>query len=256
MTLTNNVFTTHSPLDNMRFVSLFGNLYAGAGCTGSAGPQDIVLTCDPVTNTVTIPAADCNLCQTCQPKPNSFSGGVESNAFFFAEQFVDLSGACINIAEDITITADARSPIPPYLVLTPPAGPPFQSLYAVNIEKAEIRNDFQKPGYIAILAQPPLQQNGKPLWWDNVHFFPGDNPSPFDIGFGVIWYDNAVLVDDGANGGGIDPQAVSFMNGYRASQPGNCGPVTLNCIQRAIPPRGWIASPRGPLVQGIARCDS
>ena len=256
MTLADSVFATHSPLDNMRFVSIFGNLFAGeSGCDPNQPLQ--------CPNPFTIADA-CNLCQLCHPTHNSFSGGVESNAFFFAEQDVDLSGACVNIAENITITADGRSPVSPYNVLAPTQGP--GAAFYINLQDAQIRDDFGKTGNIAILALPPLKGNpGHPLQWDEVIFNPGNNPVPYAIGTGPIWYQDAILIDDGENGGGTDPAAVSFMNGYRDIIEGACSQWPT-CINRAIPVRTDNAHPGGiiadPLkrvqhfVSGTPKCDS
>ena len=245
MTLINNVFTTIGPRDQQTFVSYHGSLKAGEGCDVQA-----LLPCpDPFTQ-----AALCQLCQECHGH-NSFSGGVESNFFAFAEEFLDLSGACINIAENITITADARDDAGNTIV--PPAGPPFLG-FVINIADAEIRDDFGKTGFMSFLAHPPLK-NGLPLKPDDVPFNPG-NPPQYP-GDGSIWYDNAVLVDDGKNGGGVDPQAVAFMNGYRDFIAGDCSvPVgNLNCSSRPIPARGSVADPAQRInhnVSGIPRCDS
>lgn len=241
MTLFNDTFQTIGPRDQQTFISYFGNLFAGGGCSGTQQlpPGTCVATAEDA----------CSLCQLCHGK-NSFSGGVESNFFAFAEQFVDFSGVCINIAENITITADGRSPVAPYAVLPePPTG-------AINLTSAEIRDDFGKTGYISITATPPLR-NGLPWAPDDVPSNPGNAP---DItGTGTILYDLAILVDDGKNGGGTDPQAVAFMNGFRAFQAGDCVGVTPTCTTRAIPARGFVADPVGRVntnVQGIPKCDS
>ncbi len=245
MTLLNSVFSTIGPRDQQTFVSYHGSLYAGEGCD-----PDALLPCpDPFT-----PAALCALCQGCHGH-NAFSGGIESNAFFFAEQFMDLSGACVNIAENITITADARDSAGGNVA--PPAGPPFLG-FDINLQDAEIRDDFGKTGFLSVLAHPPLK-GGLPLKPDDVPFNPGFPPQyPGD---GPIWYQNTVLVDDGANGGGVDPQAVAFMNGYRDFAAGNCSVLVqdLKCSTRAIPARGFVADPTARInrnVSGVPRCDS
>ncbi len=242
MTLGNSVFQTIGPFDQHTYISYHGNLFAGEDCTGT-----LPLACPPGG----ISASDaCNFCQECHGR-NSFSGGVESQFFAFAEQFVDLSGACITIAEHITITADGRDSVPPYASLPePPRG-------AINLTGAELRDDFGKTGYISVTAHPALMKNGTPLSPDAVPFLP---PSGF-TGDGTINIDNAIVVDDGAIGGGPDPKAVAFMNGFRDAVAGNCPDVTPTCTVRAIPARGWIADTvsRGShhvVNAALARCDS
>ena len=242
MHLSGSTFQTIGPFDQHTYVSYHGNLFAGEDCA-----NQLPLVCPPGGIT---PAQACDLCQECHGH-NTFFGGVESQFFAFAEKFVDLSGACITIAEHITITSDGRDANPPYTTLIEPAGG------AINLKDAELRDDFGKTGYISITAHPALMKNGKPLDPDNVPFLP---PAGF-TGDGTINIDNAILIDDGASGGGPDPKAVSFLNGFRDAVAGDCAGVTTTCNPRASPNRGWIADKVQRALHHViglltVRCDS
>jgi hypothetical protein len=235
MTLVNNVFLTIGPYDQHTYVSYHGNLFAGEGCVQPAQPICLETVADA-----------CDLCQECHGH-NSFSGGNESQFFAFAEKFIDLSGACVTIAETITITADGRDSVPPYANLPePPLG-------AINLIDSEMRNDFGKTGHISITAHPALMKNGKPLDPDSVPLLP---PAGF-TGDGSINVLNAIFIDNGALEG---PSNVSFMNGFRDSIPGNCN-ATPTCQQKAIPLLGFVADPNARASHNVlnaflVRCDS
>ncbi len=255
LTLTSDAVTTIGPRDQQTFVSYFASVLAGTNCPTDGNGDG--LTCPP--GTIPIELA-CLFCQECN-NHNSFFGGIESNFFAFGEQEVDFDNACISIAENITITAVGRLPVSPFTLTGGGVGP--GGAYYIDLQDAEIRDDFGKTGYISITAVPPLKKS-KPVQTGDVPNFPGGYPcSSTWSGTGAIWYDNAVLVDDGANGGGVDPQAVAFMNGCRKADPSvlGCGVVTHNpgCNPAPVPNRGFVADPPDRLlhnIQGTARCDS
>ncbi len=255
MTLTNDTVTTQSPRDRQSFISDFGSLLAGSNCPQELPPG----TCIPIDQA-------CLFCQECH-NHNGFFGGKESRLFAFGEQEVDFGQACIEISEDITITADGRLPVSPYALTGGGVGP--GGIYYINLENAEIRDDIfngstsdGKTGVINITAIPPLTKSGTPVLPGDVPLVPpgaGHGCSPSWFGTGSIWYDLAVLIDNGKAGGGTDTQAVSFMNGCRTAIAGNCGLVVLHCDPTPIPSFGFIADPVGrasTFVFGVARCDS
>ena len=162
ISLVNSNFATVSPLDLHEYVSRTGSVLAGG-----TGPG-------------------------CR---NTFSGGIESNFTMTAAVIVDLSNACVRIAENIRITAGGT-------------GKNCLTDTIVNLESSEIRNDFGKPGHITVLACG---------------------------GTGRVNIDDALLVDTGARGGGPDPDTVSSINGGTATQNVSCaGSVTPNCPGGAI----------------------
>jgi hypothetical protein len=162
ISLVNSNFATVSPLDLHEYVSRTGSVLAGG-----TGPG-------------------------CR---NTFSGGIESNFTMTAARIVDLSNACIRIAENIRITAGG-------------AGQNCLTDTIVDLQSSEIRNDFGKPGHITVLACG---------------------------GTGRVNIDDALLVDTGARGGGPDPDTVSSINGGTATQNVSCaGSVTPNCSGGAI----------------------
>ncbi len=223
LTLKDSVFATIGPRDQQTFVSLLGSVLAGAVCTNDE-------------------------CHPCEPActRNSFSGGIESNFFSFAMKYMDFSGDCIDIAENITMAALETNPagICNNKLPEPPVG--------VNVSGAEIRDDFGKTGFIAITAHPAWKSNcSRPLKYDEIGFngLAGD---------GTVSIDNAILVDDGAQGGGVDPTQVANINGAQDIVAGNCA-VTPTCNKRPIPARGSVADQASRAVHhatGVPRCDS
>ena len=109
--------------------------------------------------------------------PNRFQGGVDSNLIVTANGIADLTGACVQVGEDITVTASG-------------AGYACGSDVIVNLTGSELRNDFGKTGFITASACANL---------------------------GRIDITDAVLVDAGARGGGVDPNAVANLNGGKVT---------------------------------------
>ncbi len=243
LTMVNSTFTTIGPRDQQSYVSFYGSVLAGQGCD-----QTAPLACG------TTLAQACQLCQECHGK-NRFSGGHESNFLAFGLAFVDLDGACIDIAENITIVADETdSNGAANNKLADPVGG------GVNVSATEARNDFAKTGKIMVSSHPnwtgpgtlhPRRPGSGGLNGSEIGFssLPGD---------GVINIDNAIIVDDGANGGGPDPTKVANMNGGQDFLAGNCA-VVPTCNNRPIPLRGFVAdsiSRTAHNVLGLPRCDS
>jgi hypothetical protein len=139
-----------------------------------------------------------------------------------AAGIVDLSNACIRIAENIRITAAGT-------------GKNCLTDTIVNLQSSEIRNDFGKPGHITVLACG---------------------------GTGRVNIDDALLVDTGARGGGPDPDTVSSINGGTATQNVSCaGSVTPNCTGGSIDPdiNPVSADPADRVLRnvvGTPRCDT
>lgn len=254
ITLKCSTFETIGPRDLQKFVSEHGSVLAG-GTSGVCNPADVAFICPSAGFELTF-ADVCLLCQ-CKPCKNKFTGGNESNMFVFGEEFVDLSNACITIAESITITADCSPTISGGVITGfapfPFTGPGGPNTVALNLAGTEIRDDFGKTGFISIAACPGLI-NGH-------EYGPGDVPTKGLVGTGTINIDNAIVVDDGANGGGIDPQAVAYMNGDATSQACTtcCDGVVPDCGTGPIPNRGFDADPAARSlhhVVGTPRCDS
>ena len=127
--------------------------------------------------------------------PNRFSGGIESNFIATAAGRIVLQGACIDIAENITITASGT-------------GFSCSADTIVDLSSSEIRNDFGKTGVITVTACG---------------------------GSGLIDIGNALLVDNGKSGGGQDRNRVSSLNGGTATVNVNCAASTTpTCSTRAI----------------------
>ena len=132
------------------------------------------------------------------------------------------SYACIDIAEDITITARGEDLA-------------CGTTTIVNLANAEIRNDFGKTGVITVTACG---------------------------GSGRIDINNALLVDEGKKGGGPDPNRVSSLNGGTATTNVNCAATTVpTCNARPLNPANNPVSAdqmdRGAHhVIGVPRCDT
>ena len=127
--------------------------------------------------------------------PNRFTGGNDSNMTVTASGIVDLSYACVEIAQSITVTAGGTG----FVCATDAI---------INVGNAEIRNDFGKTGVITMTACG---------------------------GAGRIEIGNAILVDSGKSGGGDDPDKVSNLNGSLATQPVNCASSTSpTCTARPL----------------------
>jgi len=154
--------------------------------------------------------------------PNRFQGGNDSYLTVAAEGIVDLSGDCVEIAEDIDITANG-------------AGFDCLNSTIINLRDAEIRNDFGRPGSITATAC---------------------------AGVGRIDISNAILVDNGRSGGGSDPNKVANLNGSMLTQNLNCAAnTTPTCTARPIDAQRnpVSADPADRIlhnVAGIPRCDS
>ena len=115
---------------------------------------------------------------------------------------------------------------------------PVRSLHPDRRRRRSRRPRLHQPGetrrsgttsarraYISITALPPLKNGSDPVAPDKVPSLPAQRRlscSATWSGNGDIWYPNAILVDDGENGGGVDPKAVSYMNGCRMPTPGDC----------------------------------
>jgi hypothetical protein len=158
--------TSDSPLDYIRIISDNGSVFAGGSPT-------------------TPPCL-----------PNTFRGGPESNLTVTAKGIIDLANACVDIAENITITA---------------AGFGFDCANEtiVNLTGAELRNDFSKPGSITVSAC--------------------SNAGKIDI-------TDAILVDTGASGGGVNKNAVASLNAGKKTTT-TCPAISPNppgCISRLI----------------------
>lgn len=136
--------------------------------------------------------------QSCATRSTA-SGGPESNLTVTAKGIIDLSNACVDIAENITFTASG-------------AGFDCANDTIVNLTGAEVRNDFAKPGSIVASACA--------------------NAGKIDI-------TDAVLVDTGTNGGGVNKNAVASLNGGKKFTAVGCPAIALNppnpsCITRPI----------------------
>jgi hypothetical protein len=153
LTVHGSTITTASPSDTIKLVSNNGSVLAG----GAPCP------------------------------PNKFLGGVDSNMTVTAKALVDLTNACVQIGENITITASGT-------------GFTCGSDVIINLANSEIRNDFGRTGVIKASA---CSNSGK-----------------IDI-------TDAVLVDTGAKGGGVDPNAVASLNGGKVTTT-ICGAISPN----------------------------
>ncbi len=154
--------------------------------------------------------------------PNRFSGGNDSNMSVTAKGVIDLSSACVEIAQDITMTASGTG-----FVCGTDA--------IINLNSAEVRNDFGQKGTITATACG---------------------------GVGRIEIGNAILVDNGKSGGGNDPNKVSNLNGSLATQPVNCAATTVpTCTTRPLdaannPVSANPADRAAHNVTGVPRCDT
>lgn len=154
--------------------------------------------------------------------PNRFQGGNDSSLTVTAEQLVDLANACLEIAQDITITASGT-------------GFDCANVVIINLSGAEIRNDFGNRGSITATACG---------------------------GTGRIDIDNALLVDNGSKGGGSDPNKVSTLNDGALTQNVNCAATTTPaCTTRPIdtadnPVSADPADRALHNVVGVPRCDT
>ncbi len=134
----------------------------------------------------------------------------------------DMQNACIDFAESIDITGD---------------GTGFNCGVdtIVNLRDSEVRNDFGKTGFITITGCG---------------------------GTGIIDISNALIVDEGKNGGGPDPNRVANMNGGTAT-------VNVNCAAASVPTCNTrpVSATRNPVsadpagrashaVVGVPRCDT
>jgi hypothetical protein len=128
--------------------------------------------------------------------PNTFRGGPESNLTVTAKGIVDLSNVCADLAENITISATG-------------SGFDCAGDTIVDLTGAELRNDFSKPGSITVTACANA---------------------------GKIEITDAILVDTGANGGGVNKNAVASLNGGKKTTA-SCPAIPVNppgCIDRVI----------------------
>lgn len=249
MTIKNSSFEFTGGRPHINLTSLHGSVLAGPGCD-SGGPG---FTCEAAGQVLTQEF----LCSQCGCfGRNKFRGTIESNMRVFAEKNVDLSNSCIYIAENIWIMADGRNPDGTDAPLLPGG-------WVINLGDAELRDDFGKTGTIKIYAHTNL--TGSPL-----RPLRDDEFDKVTSADGTINIDNGVFVDDGANGGGPDPQRVSDMNLGTNNQAGNCGDANsppgsgiatcpLPFGGNDIPQRGFIADPGQRLLHnalGAPRCDS
>lgn len=251
MTIHNSNFEFTGGRPKIELFALHGNIFAGPGCDEE---NAVGFTCEQAGQQLTREFL-CSQCGGCFGR-NKFRGTIESNFRAFAEKDIDLSNSCIYIAENIWIMADGRNPDGSDAPLLPGG-------WVINLGDAELRDDFGKTGTIKIYAH--TNQIGSPL--KNL------GPDDFDkvtSADGAINIDNGVFIDDGANGGGPDPQRVSDMNLGTNNQVGNCGEANVppgsgiaTCPLpfggNDIPQRGWIADPverSNHNALGVPRCDS
>ncbi len=156
------------------------------------------------------------------PCANRFNGGIESNFTATAALRISLAYTCIDIAENITITARGEDLA-------------CGTTTIVSLANAEIRNDFGKTGVITVTACD---------------------------GSGRIDINHALLVDEGKKGGGPDPNRVSSLNGGTATTNVNCAATTVpTCNARPLNPANNPVSAdqtdRGAHhVIGVPRCDT
>ncbi len=154
--------------------------------------------------------------------PNRLQGGIDSNLTVTAKGVVDLSNACVEIAQNITITASGN-------------GFACATDVIINLQSSEIRNDFGKGGVITATGCG---------------------------GTGKINIGNAILLDDGSSGGGPDPNKVSKLNGSLATQPVNTAATTApTCTVRPLdaahnPVSAKPSDRAAHNVVGTPRCDS
>jgi hypothetical protein len=179
----------------------------------TVGPRDLI---QLVSNAGSIIAGGPTVCG-----PNRFSGQVESNFIATAAGKIVLQGACLDIAENITIKA---------------SGTGFSCAVdtIVDLSNSEIRNDFGKTGFISVTACG---------------------------GSGLIDIGNALLVDEGKNGGGVDPNRVSSLNGGTATINVSCAATAPTCNSRPIsaadnPVKADPADRALHHVIGVPRCDT
>jgi hypothetical protein len=183
VTIICSTFQTIGPRDLHHFTSAQGSVLAGSLAIPNPDPRCVC------------PAA-------CASR---FRGGIESNMEITADDNVDLDGACVEIAEDITIVANGTNP------------PLLAGGVMIDLSHAEIRDDFGKTGIISVTAHPIAPINV--------------------IDGGVQNGDGALIIDTGKKGGGPDPKAVATMNGgdqILLNQP--CGAIDpdSSCVGRGI----------------------
>jgi hypothetical protein len=137
----------------------------------------------------------------------------------WAFEEVDLSLACIQIAETIDISSGCKTTTPGGGAACTPKEPPLLpgDIFDINLAGAEIRNDFGKTGDITITATPLKTPLNHPPVNDKI------------TGAGKINIDSAVIIDAGKKGGGVQPLKVADLNGSLLTVAGSCSPLADTC---------------------------
>jgi hypothetical protein len=147
---------------------------------------------------------------------NKFRGENESNLIVEADDNIDFDHTCVDISENITFLAHGTN------------GPLLPGGVMIDLSFAEIRNDQPSPalgpgktGVITVTAHPIAP------------VVVGDGGTK--TGDGTIDINQALIVDNGKQGGGVDPTAVAKMNGGKQFLAGACvvDPAT-SCVGRGI----------------------
>ncbi len=155
----------------------------------------------------------CDCPGTCS---NKFRGENESNLTVEADDNIDFDHACIDISENIAFTAHGTN------------GPLLTGGVMIDLSFAEVRNDQPSPalgpgktGVITVLAHPIAP----------ILVLDGGTQT----GDGVIDVNQALIVDQGKQGGGVDPTAVAKMNGGKQFVAGSCAiDPALSCVGRGV----------------------
>jgi hypothetical protein len=197
------------------FLSASGDLTMHGSLVTTSGPRESI---SLSSNNGSVFAGGAPSCP-----PNRIQGGNDSSLSVSAEGIVDLSGACVEIAQHININANGT-------------GFACATDIIVNLKFSEIRNDFGNGG--------------------------GSITATACGGSGRIDIDNAILVDNGTKGGGSDPNKVANLNGSTLTLNFNCAAATTPaCSPRPIdtannPVSADPADRASHNVTGIPRCDS
>jgi hypothetical protein len=216
ITMVGTSLKTESPRDFINITSRNGSVIAGAGTptNGSCFDEE---TFPPGGIHLLTPEQAQEFCDNnceCEGGGNSIDTGVEGNLSIVAKVDIILTGACVYVAEEIELIAQTG---------------------LVDLENAQIRNDYGKTGQIIVSA------NG---------------------GTGTIKINDAIIVDGGKAGGNDDPNDVASLNGNTGKQDnpgGTCsgetcpfkggGPLPIvNQLKKA-------ARTGAPGVIGTAKCD-
>lgn len=159
---------------------------------------------------------DPSTCDCPDPCGNRFRGENESNLMVEADDNIDFDHTCVDISENITLLAHGTN------------GPLLANGVMIDLGFAEIRNDQPSPnlgpgktGVITVTAHPIA-----PV---------GVADGGVKTGDGVIDVEQGLYVDQGKQGGGVDPTAVATMNGGRQFLAGACAiNAATSCVGRGI----------------------